>query len=159
MRIRWNLLVPKEEGNRERTALNTGNYDFTLDGYEVSGTGARYVLSVAPKTKSKFLYVGKICVDAADFAVTRIEAEPAKNPSFWIKKSSIHHTCAKVDNFWLPLENQAESWVRLGGKATLSIDYRNYKITKTAAPARVASTCPGTSKDRLYDAERPQDQN
>ncbi len=72
----------QEEGNRERTALNTANYDFTLDGYEVSGTGARYVLSVAPKTKSKFLYVGKIWVDAADFAVHPHRSRAREKPVF-----------------------------------------------------------------------------
>jgi hypothetical protein len=117
-----------DEENRRRTALNSTNYDFSLDGYETSPSGACYVLSVVPKTKNKFLYRGKIWVDAKDFAVTRIEAEPAKNPSFWIKKSEIHHTYTKVDDFWLPAENHTESWVRLGGQATLSIKYMDYKI-------------------------------
>ena len=114
--------------NRQRTALDTSNYDFVLDGYEVTPAGASYVLSVLPKTKNKFLYRGKIWVDATDFAVTRIEAEPAKNPSFWIKKSEIHHSYVKVNDFWLPAENRTESWVRLGGQASLSIEYKDYRI-------------------------------
>src|SRR5271165_1581412 len=76
-----------DQENRQRTALSSNNYDFALDAYEVTPAGADYVLSVVPKTRNKFLYQGKIWVDAKDFAVTRIEAEPAKNPSFWIKKS------------------------------------------------------------------------
>ena len=40
----------------------------------------QYVLNVIPRTDEKFLYRGKIWVDAKDFAVTRIEAEPAKEP-------------------------------------------------------------------------------
>jgi hypothetical protein len=121
-----------DQENRRRTALDSTNYDFVLDGYEVSPAGASYILSVLPKTKSKFLYRGKIWVDAADFAVTRIDAEPAKNPSFWIKKTEIHHTYVKVNDFWLPAENHTDSWVRLGGKASLSIEYKDYRIT--AAP-------------------------
>jgi hypothetical protein len=120
------------EENRRRSALSTENYDFTMAGYEDSPDGGRYVLDLLPKTKNKFLYRGKIWVDAKDFAVVRIEAEPAKNPSFWIKKTDVSHKYVKVDDFWLPAENHSESVIRLGGKATLSIEYRDYKIVETA---------------------------
>jgi hypothetical protein len=118
------------EENRRRSALSTENYDFTMAGYEDSPEGGRYVLDLLPKTKNKFLYRGKIWVDAKDFAVVRIEAEPAKNPSFWIKKTDVSHKYVKVDDFWLPAENHSESLIRLGGKATLSIEYRDYKIVE-----------------------------
>ncbi|MGA7217947.1 MAG: hypothetical protein WBX38_06510 [Candidatus Sulfotelmatobacter sp.] len=117
--------------NRRRTALSTENYDFSLVGYENSPDGARYILDLIPKTRNRFLYRGKIWVDAKDFAVVKIEGEPGKNPSFWIKKTEIAHTYAKVNDFWLPSENHTESVIRLGGTATLTIEYRNYKITKT----------------------------
>lgn len=125
----------QDEENRKRTALDTTNYDFVLDQYEVTPAGAQYVLSVLPKSKNKFLYRGKIWVDAKDFAVVRIEAEPAKSPSFWIKKSEIRHTYTKVSDFWLPAENHTESLIRLGGRAVLSIEYKDYKIGE-AGPVR-----------------------
>jgi hypothetical protein len=118
------------EDNRRLSALSTENYDFSMAGYEDSPEGGRYILDLLPKTKNKFLYRGKIWVDAKDFAVTRIEAEPAKNPSFWIKKTDVSHKYIKVDDFWLPAENHSESLIRLGGKATLSIEYRDYKIVE-----------------------------
>jgi hypothetical protein len=121
--------------NRRRTALSTENYDFSFAGYENSPEGGRYVLNLLPKTKNKFLYRGKIWVDATDFAVVRIEGEPGKNPSVWIKKTEIAHKYVKVDDFWLPAENHTESTIRLGGTASLSIEYQNYKIIK-AAPLR-----------------------
>jgi len=116
--------------NRRRTALSTENYDFALAGYESSAEGGRYVLDLLPKTKNKFLYRGKIWVDDKDFAVVRIEGEPGKNPSFWIKKTEIAHRYVKVNDFWLPAENHTESVIRLGGRAILSIEYKDYKITK-----------------------------
>ena len=118
------------EDNRRLSALSTENYDFSMAGYEDSPEGGRYILDLLPKTKNKFLYRGKIWVDSKDFAVTRIEAEPAKNPSFWIKKTDVSHKYIKVDDFWLPAENHSESLIRLGGKATLSIEYRDYKIVE-----------------------------
>ncbi|MGD0267579.1 MAG: hypothetical protein ABSB14_00840 [Candidatus Sulfotelmatobacter sp.] len=118
--------------NRLNTALSPENYDFTSAGYENTPEGAEYVLNLLPKTKNKYLYRGKIWVDAKDFAVVRIEGEPAKNPSFWIKKTEVKHRYIKVNDFWLPFENHTESVIRLGGQAILSIEYKDYKITKTA---------------------------
>jgi outer membrane lipoprotein-sorting protein len=133
------------EENRRNTALSTENYDFTSAGYEATPDGAEYVLNLLPKTKNKFLYRGKIWVDAKDFAVVRIEAEPAKNPSFWIKKTEVKHKYVKVGDFWLPAENRTESVIRLGGQAVLSIEYQDYKITK-AAPLRDVENARENSK-------------
>src|SRR5271155_1081625 len=123
------------EENRRNSALTNENYEFTLAGYETTPEGAEYVLNLLPKTKNKFLYRGKIWVDAKDFAVVRIEGEPAKNPSWWIKKTEVKHRYVKVNDFWLPAENHTESVIRLGGRAILSIEYKDYRITK-AAPLR-----------------------
>jgi hypothetical protein len=123
------------EENRQHTALSAENYNFTSAGFEVTPDGAQYVLNLLPRTKNKFLYRGKIWVDAKDFAVVRIEGEPAKNPSFWIKKTEVKHKYVKVNDFWLPAENHTESVIRLGGRAILSIEYKDYSITK-AAPLR-----------------------
>jgi hypothetical protein len=88
---------------------------------------------------NKFLYRGKIWVDSNDFAVTRIEAQPSKSPSFWVKRSDVHHRYQKVDDFWLPAENETESWIRMGGHALLSIEYKEYRIIE-AAPLRPAES-------------------
>ncbi|HVN21904.1 MAG TPA: hypothetical protein VMU05_24165 [Dongiaceae bacterium] len=119
--------------NRQDTALTRQNYQFEMTGYETTPDGSgQYVLNLIPKTKNKFLYRGKIWVDSKDFAVARIEGEPGKNPSFWIKKTDIVHRYVKVNDFWLPAENHTESFIRLGGKATLSIEYQDYKILKAS---------------------------
>ena len=135
--------------NRQDTALTRKNYDFAIVGYENAPEGPQYVLSLTPKSRNKFLYRGKIWVDARDFAVVRIEGEPGKNPSMWIKKTQIAHRYKKVGGFWLPAENHTESFIRLGGKATLSIEYRDYKIIKVA-PA-VAGIIPLATADSALD--------
>ncbi len=138
-------LEAANEENRRSSALSTDNYDFTSAGYETTPEGAEYVLNLLPKTKNKFLYRGKIWVDAKDFAVVRIEGEPAKNPSLWIKTTEVNHRYIKVHDFWLPAENRTESVIRLGGKALLSIEYKDYVITKTAS-LRSSETARGDSK-------------
>src|SRR5580658_7491499 len=129
-RVFHRLLESEEQAgdvsNRKQTELGSENYTFSLAGTE----GTNYVLNVEPKVESKFLYRGKIWVDGHDFAVTRIEAQPAKSPSFWTTKSEIHHTYQKVDNgFYLPKENRTITSVRLGGTATLTIEYQSYEVT------------------------------
>ena len=124
------------EGEREaakpemqrHNALSSENYIFTLLGTRPSPYGGCYRLQVEPRRDEKFLYRGEICVNAADFAVESIDAEPARNPSFWIKKTRIEHRYRKVEQFWLPASNQTTTNVRLGGTATLRIDYASYEL-------------------------------
>jgi hypothetical protein len=92
-------------------------------GYEPSNTGGQYVLRVSPKVRSKYVYRGKVWVDGIDFAITQIGAEPSQPPSFWTKKSAFHHEYKKVDAFWLPAWNESVSYIRLGGRVTLIIEY------------------------------------
>jgi hypothetical protein len=127
-----------KDENRERVQITSENYAFTLLETQDAGDGCSYVLGVQPKVVNKFLFRGKIWVDAKDFAVCRIEAEPAKNPSFWIKKTAIHHSFLKIGDFWLPAENRSVSNTRLDGHATLTIKYEDYEIH--AAPAFKAAT-------------------
>lgn len=124
-----------EAENQKSTALNHENYAFTLLGCESAPTGRMYVLAVEPRAKSKFLYRGKIWVDGDDFAVTRIAAEPAKNPSFWIRQTEIEQVYAKVNEFWLPTRNHSVTAVRLGGHADFTIEYRDYQLATSTAPA------------------------
>jgi outer membrane lipoprotein-sorting protein len=134
---------------RSHTQLNRTNYEFALVGSETSGEAGQYILQVTPKSKSKYLYRGKIWVDGADFAVTRIEAEPAQNPSFWTKRSEIHHEYTRIQGFWLPTRNQSISYIRLGGRATLTIEYKDYKLIDVHYPApAMAVSASGTANSQ-----------
>jgi outer membrane lipoprotein-sorting protein len=128
------------EEQRARTALSEQNYEFELLGYETIAQRPAYILQVTPKIDNKFLYRGKIWVDAGDFAVVKIEAEPAKRPSFWISKTRIKHSYTKVGDFWLPTENRSTTDVRLGGVATLTISYTNYQVNRDAELSRQGNT-------------------
>jgi hypothetical protein len=129
--------------NRARVQVTADNYNFTLLDPEDNGDGCPYVLGVEPKVPNKFLFRGKIWVDARDFAVCRIEAEPAKNPSFWIKSTAIHHSFMKIGDFWLPAENRSASNIRLGGHAILTIKYEDYQVQGAPGLQAVASVPSG----------------
>jgi hypothetical protein len=127
---------------QRRTALNGDNYDFTLVGFESMPFGSMYVLIVEPKTKDKFLYRGRIWVNAEDFAVVRLEAEPAKNPSFWTKRNEVEQVYMKVNDFWLPSRNHSVTTIRLGGLAELTIQYNNYQITSADSVGKLTTLEP-----------------
>jgi hypothetical protein len=134
-RVLKKLIESEKEAGKDKTstALTPANYRFESAGVESIDGRPAYILRVEPLTASKFLYVGKIWIDAADFAVAKIEAEPAKSPSFWIKQTIIHHTYARSGGFWLPRENRSETKVRLGGTAILTIDYGTPKTVPEMA--------------------------
>lgn len=126
----------EEEASKDQaaTALSPANYRFALLGSEELSGRSTYILQVDPVKKNKFLYRGRVWVDAADYAVVKIEVEPAKNPSFWISSTRIDYTSAKTDGIWLPEKNRSESRIRVGGTAVLTIDYGTYEVTLAGAP-------------------------
>lgn len=132
------------------TALSLENYAFTMVGYESTPLRSTYILVVEPKTKNKFLFRGRVWVDADEFAVVRIEAEPAKAPSFWTKNNTIELSYMNVNGFWLPERNHSTSSIRLGGRAELTIEYQNYQITAAdpvgSAPGHEIARSPDTSR-------------
>lgn len=120
---------------KEATALTPANYRFRLTGNGVVNGRRVYILDVKPVKPEKFLYRGTIWVDAASFGVVKIEAAPAKSPSIWISHSTISVTDELTDGFWLPQQTQSQTMVRLGGRATLTIDYGHYRIEQHASRA------------------------
>jgi hypothetical protein len=119
----------QKEQNRTELEISPKNYDFALAGTEHAADGDFYILEVSPKGKSRFLYRGKLWVDARDFAVVRMQGEPARNPSLWVSHTQIEYRWAKIGGFWLPVHNESVTQVRMGGKATLTIDYTDYQVT------------------------------
>ncbi|MGB6691231.1 MAG: hypothetical protein WBE76_25640 [Terracidiphilus sp.] len=135
------LLESEQEAaqHKNATGLTPENYRFTLIGIADEEGRQLFILQVDPKTNQKLLYRGRIWVDAADYAVVRVEAQPAQNPSFWIRSTEIHHVYSKVGDFWLPQRNVSESKTRFGGKATLTIDYGDYQFEHLDAKSAQAS--------------------
>jgi hypothetical protein len=134
-RVLKKLLEAEQESTADprQTAPTTANYNFSLVGQQLLDGRPCYLLRVEPKSNSRLLYRGTIWIDAGDFAVAKIEGEPARNPSFWIRGTKIHHVNAKAGEFWLPEHNESDTDVRFGGRATLTIDYGAYKTVSGSA--------------------------
>lgn len=140
-RVLLKLLDSEKEAfqNHKQVEMSPENYTFTLLGTEKIPEGDTcYVLTVKPRKENKFLYAGKIWVDARDFGVVRMEGEPAKAPSFWVRDTQIDSNWEKVGGFWFIAHNHSVSHIRMGGVATLTIDYGDYQVT--AVDGRAAKT-------------------
>jgi len=120
-------------GARKNTRLSPDNYDFRVIGKETLESGPAYVLSVAPKTENKYLIDGKIWVDAGDYSIVRIEGQPARNPSFWVRSVHFVHTYEKVGPFWFASSTHTKSEIRIFGESELTIENSNYTLTPPTA--------------------------
>ena len=116
------------KGDLEQSRILPKNYDFRLIGTDVSEGRPCYLLDLIPKTKNKFLIQGRVWVDAEDYAITRIEGSPAKNPSFWIKSVKIVHRYGKTGPFWLPVANSSRAEARIFGPTDVTIEYFDYVV-------------------------------
>jgi hypothetical protein len=111
---------------RAKARLNAENYDFRLIGVEGVGDRAAYVLELSPKRKEKYLFRGRIWVDAEDYALVRAEGKPAENPSFWTKSTHFVQNYGKNGPAWFPVSTQSATEVRIFGTTYLNIEYFDY---------------------------------
>lgn len=132
----------------EQQAAARGDLNFTADNYEMTllGTahlpeGDCYLLSVNPRHNNHFNFRGKVWVQGKDFAVVRIEAQPVEEPSFWVKNGEFRTDYSKVGDFWFPTRMVSSSHVRMGGDATLTIQYGSYRIL-SANPVHAPAPLP-----------------
>jgi hypothetical protein len=132
-------------GLRERSRIVPENYTFEMVGTKVAEGRTVYEIAIAPKTPNKYLMRGRIWIDADDYAITHIEGEPAKNPSFWTKSIHFVHTYGKQGSFWFPASDRSVTDVRVFGNTEVTIDYFDYAL----------NALPGSSTGELVRTSLP----
>lgn len=125
-----------QKGEQDQTRIIPANYDFRLVGTDMPDGRGSYVLEISPKTKNKFLIRGRIWVDAEDFAIARIEGQPAKNPSFWVRSVQVVHRYERAGRFWLPAMNESRAQARIFGATAIAIEYFDYVTNAQDVAAR-----------------------
>jgi hypothetical protein len=116
--------------NRHDSSITPTNYTFELLGEEDIDGYHCFVVQAIPKRQDKYLFEGKVWIEAHDFAIAKIEGQPAKRPSFWIKRVEFVRRYQKIGQFWLPLKDESTTQVRIFGTNILTIDYANYEIIR-----------------------------
>lgn len=112
------------------TEISAANYDFRLLREEdVVEVGQRcYVLELLPKRKDKHLLRGTIWVDANTYLLRRVEGEPAKSPSWWVREMRLVLLYGNVGGMWLQTASEATANVRIAGQYRLVSRDVKYKI-------------------------------
>jgi outer membrane lipoprotein-sorting protein len=120
----------KAAGGKDRhdSSITPENYTLELLGEEQLGPYHCIVARAIPKRTDKYLFEGKVWIDAQDYAVVRIEGHPAAKLSFWIKRADFVRQYQKIDGRWLPQKDETFVDVRLYGKKVLTIDHRDYVV-------------------------------
>jgi hypothetical protein len=143
-RVLRKMLESEEETSqpqiRPRTSLTPENYSFQMLGSESLDSRPMYVVQVIPKREDKYLFEGRIWVDAEDFAVVRAEGKPAKSPSFWTRSVTFVQQYQKSGTFWFPLSMQSVTEARIFGTTEVRISYSDYHPNSTVLPSALEKT-------------------
>jgi hypothetical protein len=112
---------------RAKNRINSENYSFQM--IETSPIDGRmaYVIEALPKREDKSLFRGRIWVDTEDYALARVEGEPAKNPSFWTHSVHFVQQYYKSGDFWFPLSTTSVTDARIFATTDVNIRYFNYR--------------------------------
>jgi hypothetical protein len=115
------------------SSITPANYTFNLLGEQQVGPNRCFVVQANPKRKDKYLFEGRVWIDAQDYAVVRIEGHPATKLSFWIERADFVRQYQKIEGFWLPLKDETFVQVRLYGKSVLTIEHKDYVVKSAVA--------------------------
>lgn len=128
------MLAAEEESSqdniRDTTRITPANYTFKLAGTRELQGRPCYVLEIEPKIVNKFLMRGKIFVDSEDFAIVRVEAMPAQNPSVFIHDTHVTQQYIKTGGAWLAQSNHSDTESFLFGRTDVTIDSSDYDIVR-----------------------------
>lgn len=118
------------------SSINTANYTFALLGEQDLGARRCFVVQATPTRSDKYLFDGKVWIDAQDYAVVQIVGHPAKKLSMWVDKADFVRRYQKIGDFWLPLRDETSVHIRLYGRKILTIDHERYAINEANAEVR-----------------------
>jgi len=126
-----------------KTRLSLDNYEFRTVRTALLDDRMAYVVDLVPRRSEERLIKGQAWIDAQDYAVARIEGEPAKDPSFWVRSVHFVHTYHKSGQFWFPDTTESSTEVRIFGETTLTIHYFDYASNQPLAAEASSATRPG----------------
>ncbi len=125
---------------RPSTSMSPANYRFQMVGSDALEGRPVYVIQVMANREDKYLFNGRIWIDAEDFAMVRAEGKPAKNPSFWTRSVYFVQQYKKSGTFWFPVSTESVTEARIFGKTEVSIRYFDYQANSAAESCVTANS-------------------
>jgi len=130
------------------TDISRDNYDVHFIREEEVSARRCYVLELLPRRNDKNLLRGEVWVDANTYLLQRVEGQPAKSSSWWVRDMRIVLLYSDVDGMWLQTALEATANVRiLGPSAIVSSDmkYEFSDLVATEPSALQEPSVEGTS--------------
>jgi hypothetical protein len=116
------------EPARNAVDIKRQNYRFSFIRFDPAAQA--YVFQVEPRTSNRYLFRGLIWIDQHDYAVQRIEGEPAQSPSAFVRRTRFVHEFQKSGSQWIQARHRSEVELMVPGRAVMGIDYSDYVWSK-----------------------------
>jgi hypothetical protein len=124
--------IVKEYGS---TDISADNYKFHFAGEEGLEGRRCYVIEIVPRRKDKTLLRGTIWVDAGTYLLRRLEGEPMKSPSWWLRNARVTFSYGDVEGMWLQTASEYTTHVRIFGQHTMTSRDVKHETTQLAGGA------------------------
>ncbi|MCU1293043.1 MAG: putative sigma regulatory protein MucB/RseB [Bryobacterales bacterium] len=137
-RVFKNAMEAEESASTERPSpseINSQHYSLSFDGIETRNGRRCYRIGLKPRERTKYLLDGVAWIDAADFALVRVEGAFARPLSFWIGRPLFQQDYGRYGRFWLPSHSRSLAYVKLFGESELEIEYFDYQLP-TPVPSK-----------------------
>jgi hypothetical protein len=137
-RVVRHILDREIEATRNPAAMMVAeqNYDFSFAGEDVTAGRPCYRLDIAPKHQRKDLLKATVWVDKDSFRILRIEGEPVRSPSFWVKDIHLILEFGEVSGMWMQIETHSFARMRFGGEYRVTSQNLNYDLASSVAVKR-----------------------
>ena len=109
------------------------NYDFNFGGEQAIGNIPCYRLRISPKHDRKDLLNATIWVDKDSYRIVRMEGEPAKSPSFWVRDVHVVLEFGEIAGMWLQTGTYAMGHLRFGGEYKIISQNLDYDVSQAVA--------------------------
>jgi hypothetical protein len=119
------IAFAKDSGSAD---ISQDNYDFRFIREEDVNGHPCHVLELLPKRNAKNLLRGNIWVDAETYLLHRVEGEPVKSSSWWLRDVRIVLLFGYVGEMWLQTSSKGTANVRIVGQSTMISQDMSYKI-------------------------------
>ena len=119
--------------------VNEQNYTFDYLGQDELQGAACYKLGITPKHERKELLKATLWVDKSSYHILRLEGDPAKSPSFWVKDVHLVLEFGEVAGMWLQTETSALAHLRFGGEYKITSQDLSYDVSRAVAVSSTPS--------------------
>jgi hypothetical protein len=126
--------------------INSENYNFTYEGEQQVDGHRCYVLALAARRRDHHLLDGRAWIDAETSQIRLVQGEPARSPSWWLKKVQVTMHYGDIGGVWAPLSTQALADVRWFGKRL----FTSRELAGSVGSTVAESQPPNTMRHRTY---------